>query len=153
MERGTFNDGASVKVKVNKGLLVWRKIVQNKPNNDRYRFKTSPTNYTISWNSIWRISIFKNSENSNHWNLSAIWSIKILIPPKDYDTCPLILPKPYQIIITRKVRKRREIIKAANTNGKNESVLKLLGGMDQVVNVYNNFIPVFDKTVCKPHKW
>src|SRR5687767_12332208 len=26
MERGTFNEGANVKVKVNKGLLVWRKI-------------------------------------------------------------------------------------------------------------------------------
>ena len=38
MERGTFNEGAQLKVKVNKGLLVWRKIVQNKPRNDRYRF-------------------------------------------------------------------------------------------------------------------
>src|SRR5688572_1958958 len=38
MERGTFNEGAQVKVKVNKGLLVWRKIVQHKPENDRYKF-------------------------------------------------------------------------------------------------------------------
>ena len=38
LERGTFSEGASVKIKVNKGLLVWRKIVQNKPRNDRYRF-------------------------------------------------------------------------------------------------------------------
>src|SRR5436189_2471782 len=38
MERGTFNEGVKVRVKVNKGLLVWRKIVRNKPRNDRYRF-------------------------------------------------------------------------------------------------------------------
>ena len=38
MERGTFNDGAHLKVKVNKGLLVWKKIVQHKPENNRYRF-------------------------------------------------------------------------------------------------------------------
>ena len=38
MERGSFNEGARVKVKVNKGLLVWRKIVQHKPENNRYRF-------------------------------------------------------------------------------------------------------------------
>jgi hypothetical protein len=38
MERGSFNEGAKVKVKVNKGLLVWRKIVQHKPENNRYRF-------------------------------------------------------------------------------------------------------------------
>ena len=30
MERGTFNEGAQVKTKVNKGLFLWRKIVQNK---------------------------------------------------------------------------------------------------------------------------
>jgi hypothetical protein len=38
MERGTFNESAQVKVKVNKGLLLWRKIVQHKPENDRFRF-------------------------------------------------------------------------------------------------------------------
>src|SRR5688500_20141396 len=38
LERGTFNEGVKVKAKVNKGLLLWRKIVQNKPKNDRYRF-------------------------------------------------------------------------------------------------------------------
>ncbi len=40
MERGTFNEGVKVKAKVNKGLLIWRKIVQNKPRNDRYRFSS-----------------------------------------------------------------------------------------------------------------
>ena len=38
LERGTYSEGASVKVRVNKGLLVWRKIVQHKPENDRFRF-------------------------------------------------------------------------------------------------------------------
>ena len=39
MERGTFNEGAKVKTKVNKGLFLWRKIVQNKARNDKFRFK------------------------------------------------------------------------------------------------------------------
>ena len=44
-----------------------------------------------------------------------------------------------------------EIIKAANTNGvKNESIIKFLGGMDQNINVYNNFIPVFNKQFVSP---
>ena len=48
-------------------------------------------------------------------------------------------------------KRRREVIKAVNTNGvRNESAIKLLGGMDQVVNVYNNFIPVFDKQFVSP---
>src|SRR5690606_17875366 len=51
----------------------------------------------------------------------------------------------------KKPLRRREIIKAVNPNGvKNESIFKLLGGMDQVVNVYNNFIPVFDKQFVSP---
>ena len=39
MERGTFNEGVRVKVKINKGLFLWRKIVQNKPRNDKFRFQ------------------------------------------------------------------------------------------------------------------
>ncbi len=38
LERGTFNEGVRVRVKVNKGLLLWRRIVKKKPDNDRYRF-------------------------------------------------------------------------------------------------------------------
>jgi hypothetical protein len=51
----------------------------------------------------------------------------------------------------KKPEKYRELIKAANTNGvKNESAVKLLGGMDQNVDVYDNFIPVFDKQFVSP---
>ncbi len=38
LERGTFNDEVKVKNKINKGLFVWKKIVQHKAENDRYRF-------------------------------------------------------------------------------------------------------------------
>src|SRR5262245_50726193 len=38
LQRGTFNEGVQVKAKVNKGLLLWRKIVEHKPENNRYRF-------------------------------------------------------------------------------------------------------------------
>src|SRR5690606_24044780 len=47
--------------------------------------------------------------------------------------------------------KRREIIKASKTIGvNNESVSRLLGGMDQNINFYSNFIPVFDKQFISP---
>src|SRR5437868_3320797 len=38
MQRGTFNEGVQVRARVNKGLLLWRKIVEHKPQNNRYRF-------------------------------------------------------------------------------------------------------------------
>ena len=47
--------------------------------------------------------------------------------------------------------KRREVFSAVNTVGvQNESISRLLGGMDQVVNFYNNYIPVFDKLFISP---
>ena len=47
--------------------------------------------------------------------------------------------------------RRREVIKAANTNGvENESIIKFLGGMDQNIDIYDNFLPVFDKQFVSP---
>ncbi|MFZ1532882.1 MAG: DUF5686 family protein, partial [Chitinophagaceae bacterium] len=152
MERGTFNDGASVKVKVNKGLLVWRKIVQYKPNNDRYRFK----NFSYELYNKLELDL-KNINFQKFGKFKPLKSISDLIN-QNIDTAEGLryLPTYHTEALSdyyyqKSPKKRREIIKAANTNGvKNESVLKLLGGMDQVVNVYNNFIPVFDKQFVSP---
>lgn len=152
MERGTFNDGASVKVKVNKGLLVWRKIVQHKPENDRYRFK----NFSYELYNKLELDL-KNINFQKFGQFKPLKSISDLIN-QNIDTSeglrylPTYLTEALSDYYYQKSpKKRREIIKAANTNGvKNESVLKLLGGMDQVVNVYNNFIPVFDKQFVSP---
>lgn len=47
--------------------------------------------------------------------------------------------------------KTKELIKASRSSGlDNESVLKFLGGMYQNINVYDNFIPVFDKEFVSP---
>ncbi len=47
-------------------------------------------------------------------------------------------------------RKRREVFQGTKTMGvNNESVSRFLGGMDQNINFYSNFIPVFRQTVCK----
>ncbi|MFM2145749.1 MAG: hypothetical protein RL732_585, partial [Bacteroidota bacterium] len=51
----------------------------------------------------------------------------------------------------RSPRKRREVFKGTKTMGfNNESVSRLLGGMDQVINCYSNFIPIFDKQFVSP---
>ena len=152
LERGTFNDGASVKVKVNKGLLVWRKIVQHKPANDRYRF----ANFSYELYNKLELDL-KNFNFQKFGKFKPLKPISDLIN-ENIDTSeglrylPTYLTEAISDYYYQKSpKKRREIIKAANTNGvKNESVLKLLGGMDQVVNVYNNFIPVFDKQFVSP---
>lgn len=152
LERGTFNEGAQLKVKVNKGLLVWRKIVQNKPKNDRYRFdnfsyelynKLELDLKNINFEKFGKFKPLKPISQLINSNIDTAEGVKYL---------PTYLTEALSDYYYQKSpRKRREIIKAYNTNGvKNESVSKMLGGMDQVVNVYNNFIPVFDKQFVSP---
>ncbi|HVZ57494.1 MAG TPA: DUF5686 family protein [Chitinophagaceae bacterium] len=153
MERATFSDGVTVRVKVNKGLLLWRKIVRHKPQNDRYRFD----NFSYELYNKLEVDL-KNINFSRFSRFKPLKPVSDLINA-NIDTAESglpYLPSYLTEVISNyyyqnKPLRRREVIKAANTNGvKNESVTKLLGGMDQNVNVYNNFIPVFDKRFVSP---
>ncbi len=152
MERGTFNEGVKVKAKVNKGLLVWRKIVQNKPRNDRYRFdnfsyelynKLELDIKNVNFKKITRFKPLRSVGDIINQNIDSSEGVRYL---------PTYLTEAISnYYYQKKPLKRREVIKAANTNGvKNESILKFLGGMDQNVNIYNNFITVFDKQFVSP---
>lgn len=152
MERGTFNDGATVKIKVNKGLLLWRKIVQNKPNNDRFRFD----NFSYELHNKLELDL-KNINFEKFGKFKPLRPISELIN-QNIDTADGLKYLPAYLAETisnyyyqKKPLRRREVIKAVNINGvKNESVAKLLGGMEQVVNVYNNFMTVFDRQFIGP---
>jgi hypothetical protein len=152
LERGTFSEGANVRVKVNKGLLVWRKIVENKANNDRYRFD----NFSYELYNKLELDL-KNFNFEKFGKFKPLKPISDLINENIDSTeglkyLPTYLTEALADYYYQKdPKRRREVIKAANTNGvKNESVIKLLGGMDQNVNIYNNFIPVFDRQFVSP---
>lgn len=152
MERGTYSETAQVKVKVNKGLLVWRKIVQNKPDNDRYKF----VNFSYELHNKLELDL-KNINFQKFGKFKPLKPVSDLIN-QNIDTAEgtRYLPTYLSEVLSdyyyqKDPKRRREVQKAINPNGvKNESVLKMLGGMDQVVNVYNNFIPVFDKQFVSP---
>jgi hypothetical protein len=152
MIRGTFNEGASVKVKVNKGLLVWRKIVQHKPQNDRYRF----SNFSYELNNKLELDL-KNVNFQKFGKFKPLKSVSDLIN-QNIDTSEGMKYLPTYLTesisdyyYSKDPKRRREVFKATNASGmRNESVLKYIGGTDQVVNVYNNFIPVFDKEFISP---
>jgi len=152
LQRGTFNEGVQVRTKVNKGLLLWRKIVEHKPQNNRYRFdnfsyeiynKLEIDIKNINFRKFSKLKPFRPVAGLINQNLDTTEGVEYL---------PTYLTEAMSDYYYQKdPKKRREIIKAANTNGiKNESFLKFLGGMDQVLNVYNNFIAVFDKEFVSP---
>ncbi len=152
MERGTFNVGAVIRIKVNKGLLLWRKIVRHKPENDRYRFQ----NFSYELYNKLELDI-KNLNFDKFSKFKPLRPVGDLIR-SNVDTSEGLkyLPTFLTEVLSdyyyqKKPEKFREVIKAANTNGvKNESAVKLLGGMNQNVDVYDNFIPVFDKQFVSP---
>lgn len=152
MERGTFNEDVKVKAKVNRGLFLWKKIVQNKSRNDRYRFdnfsyelynKLELDIKNLNFNKIARFKPFRPVGELINQNLDSSEGVKYL---------PTYLTEALSdYYYQKKPLKRREVIKAVNTNGvRNESIVKFLGGMDQNVNIYNNFIAVFDKQFVSP---
>jgi hypothetical protein len=152
MERGKFASEVVVKRTVDRGLLMWRRIVRRKAFNDKFRFQ----NFSYELYNKLELDL-------NKLNFDKLTDLRLIRPFKDLiegnvDTTegPPFLP----VYLTESVSDyyyqknpvlRREIIKASKTIGiDNESVRKLLGGTDQNVNVYHNFIPVFDKEFVSP---
>lgn len=152
MERGTFNEGAKVKTKVNKGLFLWRKIVEHKPQNDKFRFD----NFSYEVYNKLEMDI----KNINFGWLSKFKPLKPIaeLITGNVDTTEALPYLPAYLTealsnyyYQKKPLRRREVFRAVNTNGiKNESMIQFLGSMDQNINVYNNFIPVMNKQFVSP---
>lgn len=151
LERGKYATEVIVRRKIDRGLLMWRRIVRKKPVNDRYRF----ANFSYELYNKLELDI-KNINKERMQELRLLKNFKFLFDNIDSSEGKPILPVYLTEIISdyyfqKSPLKRRELIKGSKTIGvNNESVSRLLGGMDQNVNFYNNFIPVFDKRFVSP---
>lgn len=151
MQEGRFNTGVVVKAKGNRGLWMWRRIVANKKKNDRYRFDNfSYELYNKLELDLKNVSKEKLSESRVLRKFQFIFDQ--IDTTEDAPFLPAYLTEAVSDYYYSKTPlRRREVFKATKTVGfKNESITKLLGGMDQIVNFYNNYIPVFDKQYVSP---
>ncbi|MFN6373684.1 MAG: DUF5686 family protein [Chitinophagia bacterium] len=153
LQRERKIEGVLVKSKLGRGVLLWRKIVRNKPRNDRRSFDR------FGYELYNKMEVDLNNVNAEKMQ-------KGILPPKPFkfilnniDTASEEKPiLPIYLIETlsdyyveQNPHKTREIVKASKSIGlKNESVTKFLGGTYQNINVYKNFIPVFDKDFVSP---
>jgi hypothetical protein len=151
LERARY-EAVVVKRKIDRGLLMWRRIVRRKPYNDRYRFD----NFSYELYNKLEIDI-KNIRKEKLENFPVIRKFGFVF--NNIDTTeegntflPVYLTEAISDYYYQKSpRKRREVFKGVKTIGvNNESVSKFLGGMDQNINFYSNFIPVFDKEFISP---
>ncbi len=149
--RGRYINEVVVSRKVDFGLLLWRKIVKHKASNDRYRFQN------FSYELYNKLELDLNQVNKDR-----IQSVKLLKPftfilnnidsSETHPFLPIYITETLSdYYYQRSPAKRRELILGSKTVGlDNESVSKYLGGMEQNINFYNNFIPVFDKRFVSP---
>jgi hypothetical protein len=146
------DNGVVVKSKFSKGLRWWKAVVANKPRNNPYKYK----NYAYELYNKMELDI--NNINKTYFtdkkllkpfafvleNIDSVSDIKPFLPV--YMTEALsdyyYSTDPYKV---------REEIKAAKTDGlKNESILQFIGGINQKINVYENFTNALGKEFISP---
>lgn len=153
MERGKPVGEVVIKSKVNRGYLLWKKIVRNKPKHDPSLYK----NYSYELYNKLQIDL-------NKVNKGKLENFPILPKPLKFilnnvDTTseenpilPLYLTETISDYYYQSdPKKYKEVIKGNKTMGvDNQSFTKFLGGMYQNINVYQNFIPIFDLDFVSP---
>ncbi len=151
MDRGKIAQEVVVKRKIDRGYLMWKRIVKHKKENDRYRFNN------FAYELYNKMELDLNRINKDKMKRMGLFRpFGFIFDNVDTTEGAPFLP----VFLTETISdyyyqknpfKTREIIKGSKTQGvNNESVSRLLGGTDANVNVYANFIPVFDKQFISP---
>jgi hypothetical protein len=148
---GKITEEVVVKRKIDRGYLMWKRIVKNKSKNDRFRFKN------FSYELYNKLELDLNRLNKDKMKeMGLLKPFGFLFDNVDSTEGAPFLP----VYLTESISdyyfqknplRTREIIKGSKTEGvNNESVSRLLGGTEQNINLYANFIPVFDKEFIGP---
>jgi hypothetical protein len=153
MVPGKFNMGVVIRSKgVNRGLQMWRNIVKHKEKNDRYSFR----NFSYQLYNKLEVDL-KNVNKEKLSENKLLKKINFILDNIDTAEGSTFLPVYITEVLSHYYYqkepsvKRREVQEAYKLTGvKNESFATMLGGMDQNINLYNNFIPVIDKQFVSP---
>lgn len=141
-----------VKANVNFALILLRHIIRRKPENNYERLESYKYEiYNKLELDIKNLNTVKLSRNRFTKPFSFILK-NIDSTTEAQPFLPVFLTESISdYYFQRSPKKTKEVIKASRTSGlDNESVTKFLGGMYQNINVYDNFIPVFDKSFVSP---
>jgi len=152
LERGLAQNDVFVKVKLNKGLFLWKKIMSKKKQYNRYNL---PNFGYEAYNKLEvDIKNFKPDKLKNNFLLkpfSFVFDNIDSTSEKDPFLPAYLLESISDYAFQKSPKKYIENIKASNTKGfANESISKLLGVMDQNVNIYGNYINVMDRDFVSP---
>jgi len=146
------NTEAVVKSKFNKGLRWWKLVVSHKEENNPYEY---PQYSCELYN---KLELDLNNINKNSFsnvkflkpfafvldNIDSITETKPFLPV-------LMTESVSDFYFTNTPKNSREVVKAAQSHGiKNESLLQFIGGVNQKMNIYENYMKVFGKEFISP---
>jgi hypothetical protein len=137
---------------VNPALIILKKIIKHKPQNDPSRLAS------YKYKVYNKLEVDLDNFNKDKFARSRLFRPFAFVfdnmdtTSEDGPFLPLFLTETLSDYYYQKQPKHtKEIIRASRTSGiKNRSFSQFLGTMYQNVNVYDNFIPVFDKKFVSP---
>ncbi len=152
MQRGKATNEVVMKVKINKGLYLWRKIMSKKKQYNRYNLPN------FSYEAYNKLEVdFKNFKPEKAKKNFLLKPFSFVFDNIDSTSekepfLPTYLLESVSDYAYQKSKKKYfENIKASKTKGfNNESISKMLGVMNQNVNVYGNYVNVMDKDFIGP---
>ncbi len=152
LHEAKFAEEVVVKSKFSKGLRWWKNIVTHKPQNNPYRFN----NYSYELYNKLEMDL-NNMKHNSFDKTKRLKPFGFVLGNIDSTTeakpfLPVFLTESLSdYYYSNNPFKVREVIKAVATNGiKNETVVQFLGGLSQKINVYEDYIVLFNKEFISP---
>jgi len=144
--------GVEVKGKMNRGLVWWRQIVAHKKENTPGRYDTY---YAELYN---KLEVDIANLNKTKWQHSGMMKpFKFILDRVDSVSesgsfLPVFLSETISdYYVTTSPPRVREEIKALHSGGiRNESVMQYLGGINQKINSYQDYMQIFGREFISP---
>ena len=146
------NEGVTVKSKFNKGLRWWKQIVKNKEKNNPYNYlKYNCEIYN-------KLELDLNNINRNSFsNISFLKQFSFILDNIDSVSdekpfLPFLMTETLSdFYYSSEPNKTKEIIKASQSHGiKSETMMQLISGVNQKINIYDNYIKILGKEFISP---
>ena len=148
----TSKQEAVVKSKFNKGLRWWKLVVEHKAENNPYQY---PQYSCELYN---KLELDLNNVNKNSFsNINFLKPFSFILDNIDSVTetkpfLPVLMSESLSdFYYTKNPKNTREVVKAAQSHGiQSEALLQLIAGVNQKVNIYDNYMKVFGKEFISP---
>ncbi|CAN5841762.1 DUF5686 and carboxypeptidase-like regulatory domain-containing protein [soil metagenome] len=152
MQRGGNNNEVVIRTKINKGLFLWKKIMSKKKAYNRYNLSNfGYESYNKLEVDLKNFNADKARKNFILKSFSFVFDNIDSTSEKDPFLPAYLIESLSDYAFQKNPKRFREEIRASHTKGfKNESISRLLGVMNQNVNIYSNYVNVMDKDFISP---